>query len=99
MIDETTQEMIIQLANGSPGALGVLCELINLPSGLRCLEVLNKFNYTGSLIWLIYKDWLGHDITTLYEYCMDGSLNIALREHRRRDEEFNREWKWEIDNM
>lgn len=58
--------MIVAMAEGNPGAVRVLTELIKAdPMGI--IEMLNfdDMNMRGSQIWVAYKDYCGCDIHKL----------------------------------
>jgi hypothetical protein len=54
----STRAMLLMMSEGIPGAITVLVELLNDPSGMGFLDVLHldDMGMRGSQIWVAYKD-------------------------------------------
>ena len=71
-LDDSTQDIVVKMADGNPGALTVLMSLIGsagdvLAGGLVYACWLDDLEIYGSDIWLAYKDVCGEDIPRLCE--------------------------------
>ena len=66
------QEMVIQMAEGNPGALSVLMKLLqDDPIGFMRLLDLDDMGMRGSQIWVAYKDHCGGDLDALKKCLLD----------------------------
>lgn len=66
-LDDTTMDVLLKMAEGNPGAITVLSQLLErddptgLP-GLLTILSLDDMNMRGPQIWVGYKDHCGEDI-------------------------------------
>lgn len=86
---------ILEMSEGNPGALRVLCELLKY-KGLESVVKLQDMNIKGTRIWLCYKDLCRCDLHKLYNLIISGELAEAVLEKCTRDEFFKRDWYWEV---
>lgn len=63
-LSDSTMDMVVKMAEGSPGAISVIMQLMNRddPAALMDVLSLDDMNIRGSQIWLGYKDHCGEDI-------------------------------------
>jgi len=63
-MDMSTKDAIIALAEGNPGAITVLAQMVQDPRGAAAILHLDNLEIYGSKIWVGYKDHCKEDITT-----------------------------------
>lgn len=74
--DETEEETLLAMAEGNPGAIRVLGEILEFsPSAHLDFLILDDMNMRGSQLWVAYKN-----------HC-DFSIDRLLKCIRRRDED------------
>ena len=61
-LNMSMQEAIFALSDGNPGAVRVLCELLEGGNGIMDLLLCDTKRLYGSQIWVCYKDICGEDI-------------------------------------
>jgi hypothetical protein len=68
-LDMTTMELVTTMAEGNPGAISVMVQIIQNESGNGLLDLLNfdDMNMRGPQIWVAYKDVCGQNIDLLLE--------------------------------
>ena len=66
-LDSTVMETVILMAEGNPGAVSVLGQLLQKDWGLIVILHLDDMNIRGSQIWIAYKDYCKEDIDKLKE--------------------------------
>ena len=67
-LDDTLHDAIIKLAEGNPGALSVLSQLIKKANDpINLLLKLDGFQIRGWRIWVGYKDYCDGDISKFCE--------------------------------
>ncbi len=71
---DTVQEAIIKMSDGNPGAVRVLCDVINngraidpdsAMGSFGSIAILDMLEIYGSGIWMLYKDVCGEDIVKM----------------------------------
>lgn len=73
----TVRDIVITMAEGNPGALSVLMQLIQHPKA-NTLDILNfdDMNMRGPQIWIAYKDHCGEDMALLVELIRKRDLAL-----------------------
>lgn len=63
-LSDSTKDVVMKMAEGNPGAISVLTQLLNSddPAALMLLLDLDDMNIRGSQIWVGYKDHCGEDL-------------------------------------
>jgi len=66
-LEMTPMDAIVKMADGNPGAVTVMCELLkpDLAEGFMDICRLDDLELHGPDIWLAFKDICGSDIKTL----------------------------------
>ena len=59
--------MMYAMSEGNPGALSVLFQLMQEPTGLMDILHLDDMNIRGTQIWIGYKYWADQDIAKFRE--------------------------------
>ena len=94
------KETILKLADGNPGAMRVLFELMKYhPDGQLILTKFDDLGIYGSLIWLCYKDLLNFDIAKLFDLLRTNKLKQAIEDGRKANEGFKKEWDYHAKEM
>lgn len=95
-LGDTTQDAIVKMVEGNPGALRVSIELIKMEEGLGFIHYLKLDDYGiyGCRIWMCYKDLCGQDIDILYDLLRNNKLQDAIKEKCSNDEMFEKEWNY-----
>ncbi len=82
-MQEDFKNLIMELSEGNPGALNVLCALSqNYPEALLWLlyNLCKKQGITGSKFWVIFKDECGEDLgktfNHLHTYVTSGAVAL-----------------------
>lgn len=77
-LDDTTQDLVIKMAEGNPGALTVLCQLMERGmEGLMKILDLDDMNMRGSQIWVAFKDYSGQDLSVLIGALHERSQDLV----------------------
>ena len=63
-----TSDMIIAMAEGNPGALSCLIELVKTNYGFLDLLVLDRMEVYGEKIYILWNDCCSRNMTVLKEY-------------------------------
>jgi len=101
-LDNTTQEILLLLAEGNPGALTVLTKILLTADGIDPDNFLGPFgvllhldsnNIYGPSIWMLFKDVCKQDITTMMAVLRCDQLGIR---HLKESELHNREKSEEL---
>lgn len=68
-MNSTVLDAVVTLADGNPGAVTALAELIKANEGEALLTMLrmDELGMTGSVIWVAYKDFANYDIPALVQ--------------------------------
>lgn len=62
-LKDTSQEIIVKMAEGNPGGLSVLIDMLKAnPLNLLEMLSLDDMNIRGTQIWVGYKDYCGEDL-------------------------------------
>ena len=75
-MDEELKELVIEMAQGNPGAVSVLVQLAQQPGGALDILELKRQDCRGPLIWIRYKDVCGEDIAALR-----ANIRVTADEH------------------
>ena len=77
--DMNYKEAISVMSDGNPGAINVMCMLINHDpvKGQVALCHLDDMGIYGSQIWIAYKDICGQDIELLMKKIYERKLTIS----------------------
>lgn len=94
---DTVKDGILKIADGNPGALSVLTQLIKLRDGWMAVGAFDRLRLYGPMIWLCYKDLLGSDINKLLELILNGRLAEEINIRRLEDAAFRREWDYHLE--
>lgn len=78
-LDSTPVEAATAMAEGNPGAISVIAQLLGTPMGIIALCHLDDAEIYGSNIWVLYKDVCKQDITKFNELCFSGNLKEELK--------------------
>lgn len=57
-----TMDMLMLMAEGNPGAVTVLAQLMKADEGILLILGLDDMNIRGTQIWIGFKDYCGNDI-------------------------------------
>lgn len=85
---DTLEDAVIKLSEGVPGAVRVLCEIINALGtklGASMLMELDARGITGSMLWVAYKDFANENIDALL-------LGVMLDNQQLRELVESRSW-------
>lgn len=65
-LNDSMVDVIIKMAEGNPGAVTVLSQLIKQDDGMGFLLVLSldDMNIRGTQVWVGYKDYCNSDLST-----------------------------------
>lgn len=76
---DSTQDVLVKMSEGNPGALTVLMELLKRddPGALMVLLSLDDMNMRGSQIWVGYKDHSGSDIERFARCITDRDADMV----------------------
>ncbi len=55
-LDMTKMDIILVMAEGNPGAIGTLADLMGQPGGLMEILALDDMNIRGTQVWIAYND-------------------------------------------
>lgn len=77
-LSSTPVEAAVAMADGNPGAITVIGELLKTPLGLVDLCHLDDAEIYGSDIWVGYKNVCNHDIDKFIEMARDRTLKKAI---------------------
>ena len=69
-VASSTMDMLILMAEGNPGAVTVLAQLLKEENGIVLVLGLDDMNIRGTQIWIGYKDYCGNDIKKFAEYIL-----------------------------
>lgn len=94
---DTVKDGILKIAEGNPGALTVLTQLIKLRDGWMSVGEFDRLRLYGPMIWLCYKDLLGNDINKLLELLLSGKLAEEINIRRLEDERFRTSWDYHLE--
>lgn len=65
-MSEEIKDLIIEMSEGNPGAINVMMQMqVFKESWKPMLETLNANAYTGSKIWMLYKDECKEDLAIM----------------------------------
>ena len=70
-LEDTPLIALMKMAEGNPGAISVLYDLMPKEHAVICLLHLDDMNIRGSKIWIGYKDFCNSDIDLFYTLIMD----------------------------
>jgi hypothetical protein len=86
--NDTLKDTLIKLAEGNPGAINVMMQIVNKAAIIDpdsalgpfgCLLNLDSFGIYGSRIWMLYKDVCDEDITKTIALLRAVQLGILSR--------------------
>lgn len=66
-LTDDTKQVLVLLAEGNPGALRVLMELLQMDGGLFSILHLDDMNIRGTQIWVAFKDFAKEDMARFVE--------------------------------
>jgi len=95
-LNDTVRDVLLKLADGNPGAMNVIAQLLAKEDGLLHVLKLDDLEIYDSLIWLCYKDLLGSDIDKLYNLLKTNKLEEAIKETIETDANFKRVWEYHV---
>lgn len=75
----STMDLLITMAEGMPGAIRVLTEILNADpeAGLLTILSLDDMNIRGSQIWIGYKDFCESDLGVFVQAIKDRSKDMV----------------------
>lgn len=75
----STQDIAIAMAEANPGALSVICNLLQEDpmTGLSTILHLDDMNIRGSGIWIAFKDVCGEDLEELTRRVQERDMEIV----------------------
>lgn len=77
-LTDTTRDLAIKMSEGNPGALTVLCHLMERGmEGLMNILALDDMNMRGPQIWVAFKDFAGQDLNVLIGALQDRSQEMV----------------------
>lgn len=89
--EDSLQDNIVSLAQGNPGAVTVLTELVDYdPSAaVLVMDDLSKMDMYGPRIWIVYSDYCDEDIEEFVEAILGQKSEMIemVNEHLGDDEE------------
>ena len=94
---DTPQDVIIKMANGNPGALTAMAEIIkisSLPDGLLAIMKLDELRIYGCNIYLIWNDLLKRNAGALLFLIESDDLKALIMEQYNNNESFKHEWNY-----
>ena len=92
-ITDSTMDIIVKMAEGSPGAVTVLTRMLkdgakidpqSFAGGVGAVLGLDTHKIYGSRIWMLYKDVCGEDLTktlAVLRACQLGKLSDIAMQH------------------
>lgn len=75
MFDEETKKLVMRVADGNPGALTVIKELLWFTKWHEMIRCLEEINLTGSELWRTVKDEYGGD-SMAFGHWLDAEYSI-----------------------
>lgn len=90
-----SKKLVLRVCGGNPGCIRVITELLATPNGDSRVDKLEELRYRRSLIWLIYKDLLGHDLERMGTLLDNNQLADEVERRIQDDENFARQWRRE----
>jgi len=90
-----SKELVLRICGGNPGCIRVITELLATPNGASRVDKLEELEFRRSLIWLIYKDLLGHDLERMGNLLDNNQLADEVERRIHEDENFARQWRRE----
>ena len=97
VIKMSAMDVVLRIAGGNPGAMTVVMKLLTHKDGGKRVIKLEELGYKRSLIWLIYKDLLGGDITRMEYHIDEGTLGDAIKKKMSESESFHRAWTYHVE--
>lgn len=94
---DTTQEAVLKMSAGNPGAMRTLVTLLKNEGGRQRIVKLDELGHYGAFIWLIYKDLLDGDIPRMEELIDNNQLDDEIERRIQDDEHFAKTWRWHLD--
>ncbi len=89
------RQRALRICGGNPGCILVITELLATPNGIWRVDKLEDLGYRRSLIWLIYKDLLGHDLERMGTLLDNNQLADEVERRIQEDEKFAKQWRRE----
>jgi len=74
----------------------VVAKLLGSPNGETRVAKLEELGYKRSLVWLIYKDLLGHDLEKMGTLLDNNQLADEIERRVEEDEGFARLWRYHV---
>ncbi len=79
-LEMSTQDVIVAMCDGNPGAINVCCQLIKTDEhGLMDVLRMDTAQIYGPNIWVAYKDICDEDIEEMRQRLRSGELEILLK--------------------
>ncbi len=77
----TPMEVMVEMAEGNPGALTAIMAIINKDTALGIIDLchLDDMNMRGPQIWVGYKDYCGHDIDKFIDCIRDRDPQMVAK--------------------
>jgi hypothetical protein len=66
-VQSDTQQLIMDVMDGNPGAFTIIRELMKFPTWYQLLHHLKSQRVIGSALWQVVKDDYGHDVKRFVE--------------------------------
>lgn len=82
ILSDTIVDATIKMADGNPGAVTVMAELLKMQDGFIALAHLDDAGIYGPNIWLAYKDVCGSDINELHNKLFDHKIKAELEAYK-----------------
>lgn len=82
-IHAPANDMLILMAEGNPGAISVLAQLLKEDEGILAVFALDDMNIRGTQIWIGFKDYCGTDLKKFMDYAINRNkemINAINRE-------------------
>jgi len=81
-LDMTTQELVMEMSEGNPGAINVMMLLLREEKdiGIFKIFILDDMNIRGTQIWIAYKDACNQDLKVLDECLRDPKKRLDMIE-------------------
>ena len=95
-LSDTILDVITKMVEGNPGALAVLCGVLNRHpnDGLLYILRLDTLGIYGPRIWMLMKDVCGEDIEEFDDMLINDKTSEAIHRKRIEDAMFAKEWRY-----
>ena len=89
-----SKKLILRVCGGNPACIRVITQLLATLNGASRVDKLEELGYIRSLIWLIYKDLLGHDLERMGTLLDNNQLADEIERRIHEDENFAKQWRY-----